>query len=96
MRPILTNAPLSAAIVRDLDDRLKAEPCTHAKKLSVYETAVLDSAGSFSGKYVTYNLMTCTITRPTNVLQFISKLEGAERFQISNLAAPLPIAKDNR
>lgn len=70
LRPILSNAPLSLAIVRDLDERLKAEPCTHARTLCAYETAVLDHAGKFTGRYFTLNLMTCTITRQTNLLQF--------------------------
>jgi hypothetical protein len=70
IRPPLSNVPWAPAIIREMNDRLRKDPCTHAISVSTFETALLDANGKFTGKYRTRNTMEFKLTRPTNVLQF--------------------------
>jgi predicted acylesterase/phospholipase RssA len=70
IRPPLSNVPLAPAIIRDLNDRVRSDPCTRALSVATFETALLDGRGNFTGKYRTRNTMEFTVTRPVNILQF--------------------------
>jgi hypothetical protein len=70
VRPPLSDVRLSPAIIRELNDRLKKDPCTHAYSVATYETALFDENGNFGATYKTKNTMLFRLTRPTNVLQF--------------------------
>jgi hypothetical protein len=70
IRPPLSNVRLSPAIIREMNDRLRKDPCTHAISAATYETALFDEHGNFAGRYKTRNAMEFRLTRPTNLLQF--------------------------
>jgi predicted acylesterase/phospholipase RssA len=67
LRPVLSNTQLASPIAREIDDRLKSEPCTHALGAFTYETAMLDGHGEFLGKYRTRIETVFRVIRRTNV-----------------------------
>jgi predicted acylesterase/phospholipase RssA len=70
IRPPLSNVPMARAIIREMNDRVRSDPCTRAISVATYETALLNDQGSFTGRYRTRNSMEFRVTRATNVLQF--------------------------
>jgi predicted acylesterase/phospholipase RssA len=85
LRPGLADTPWSPAIVHELNDRLQSEPSTRAKSAGCFDTALLDEAGRFTGKYVSRSIKTFEVIRPTNVLQFDFQIGRGTSFAGSNL-----------
>jgi predicted acylesterase/phospholipase RssA len=85
IRPPLSNVPLPVAVVRDIDARLKSEPPTSAKSIKSYETAVLDDRGRFTGRYMVKTIMTFSVSRPINTMQFDFEIGRGGLFTASTL-----------
>jgi predicted acylesterase/phospholipase RssA len=85
IRPVLSNIPLAPAIIREIDDRHKAEPSTRALSVKSYETALLNDGGKFAGKYRTRTVMTFEVLRPINVIQFEFQMGPSGSFTRANL-----------
>jgi hypothetical protein len=85
IRPVLSRITLPAPIIREIDGRFKSEPCTHARCVKQYDTAMLDESGNFIGKYRTGVIMTFEILRETNILQFNCQIGPSGPFAAANL-----------
>jgi predicted acylesterase/phospholipase RssA len=85
IRPTLSNVPLAPAIVRELDEQLRTAPSTHARSVTAYDVALLDTRGKFEGRYRSGNVMKFTVVRPTNVLQFDFETGAGGTFSEINL-----------
>jgi predicted acylesterase/phospholipase RssA len=75
-RPALSNIKMSPAIIRELDERIRSQSFTHAQNAAMLQTAILDEAGTFSGKYRIKVATTFTITNPINIMQFDFQSKG--------------------
>jgi predicted acylesterase/phospholipase RssA len=95
LRPTLSNVPLAPAVIREIDDRYRSEPCTRATSIGSYETAVIAANGEFAGKYRARTFMTCSIVRPTNLLQFDFQIGSSGSFAAANLGCSVVNNKGN-
>lgn len=85
IRPPLSNNPMHAAVIREIDEYSEMQPATRAKSLLGFETAVLDEAGHFTGKYFAKTIMTFSIVRPTNIMIFEFQTGTGGSFTASTL-----------
>lgn len=85
IRPPLSNVRLAPAMIREISDRLRSAPPTHAVEVGAYKTALLDDKGNFTGRYRSSATMRFKIIRPTSVLQFDTQIGGNKPFAAANL-----------
>jgi hypothetical protein len=85
IRPPLSNVRLAPSIIREISDRLRSAPPTHAVSVGSYKTALLDEKGTFTGRYRSLSTMKFRIIRPTSVIQFDTQIGGHEPFAAANL-----------
>ncbi len=84
LRPVLPAVPWSPAIINEID-REDKEPTIRALSIASFETAILDEAGAFTGKYSTRTGKTFQVLAPTNILQFEFQIGKGEAFASANL-----------
>jgi hypothetical protein len=85
IRPTPTNAPWPIVIIRDLEDRLKSEPCIYIESIAMLDTALFDDKAIFSGNYRSRTVQRFCIVRKTNVLQFSFQIGKNGSFSSTNL-----------
>ena len=95
IRPAVTRVPLRPAIINDLDDRLFTGPCTHAELQHMYDTALFDADGRFTGNYRSRSIMRFKILRKTNVLQFSFEIGKKGTFLGANLGCAVTDSNGN-
>lgn len=85
IHPAVTTTPWHRAVIRELDDGMRADPCVHAVQSCTYDTAVLSDDGSFSGNYRSRAMMRFRIARKTRLLQFTFQIGKRGSFDEANL-----------
>lgn len=70
LRPSLTASTFPVSVIREIDDRIEIEPSTSAQRVEVYDTAIIDLNGNFTGNYISRTVKIFKVTRETNILQF--------------------------
>src|SRR5262249_29011982 len=85
IRPPPSNNPIPLPVLREMEDCFKKEPATKASSLKGFETAVLDEAGHFTGKYFAKTIMSFSIVRPTHVMKFEFQIGRGGLFTASTL-----------
>jgi predicted acylesterase/phospholipase RssA len=70
LRPSLTASTFPESIIREINDRIEIDPSTNALRVEVYDTALIDENGNFTGNYISRTVKDFRVMRDTNVLQF--------------------------
>lgn len=85
VRPILNPTPFPAAVVRELEDRFRAEAFTRGEVISAYDVALIDDNGKFLGRYKSKIYNKVRISRRTSILTFDFQAgNGAAKFSDLN------------
>jgi predicted acylesterase/phospholipase RssA len=70
LRPSLTDSTFPISVVREINDRIEIDPSTNAQRVELYDTAMIDANGNFTGNYISRTVKTFRVVRNTNILQF--------------------------
>jgi predicted acylesterase/phospholipase RssA len=70
LRPSLTASTFPISIIREINDRIEIDPSTNAQRVELYDTAMIDASGNFTGNYISRTVKTFRVVRNTNILQF--------------------------
>lgn len=87
IRPALSPATIPPSIIREIDQSMKTNPCTHAISVAAFDTAILDDHGNFQNRYRSGVIMEFRIVRPTNVMQFSFQVGRGTSFAGAGLGA---------